>query len=117
MTRSKEFPMSQLPPAVARYLAAAEADDDAGVADCFTPDGTVVDEDRTYRGRSEIVGWREEARAKYTYTTTVTGSAARGVDEHDVHAHVEGDFPGGVADLTFRFRLRDGLIAGLVITG
>jgi hypothetical protein len=29
--------------------------------------------------------------------------------------HLEGDFPGGVADLHFRFTLRDGLISRLVI--
>jgi hypothetical protein len=29
--------------------------------------------------------------------------------------HLEGDFPGGVVDLHFRFTLRDALIARLVI--
>jgi len=34
-----------------------------------------------------------------------------------VGVHIEGDFPGGVADLTYRFALRDGLIADLSIVG
>ena len=37
-------------------------------------------------------------------------------DEHYTAInHLEGDFPGGVVDLHFRFALRDGRIARLVI--
>ncbi|MDX6231059.1 MAG: hypothetical protein QOI76_4449, partial [Frankiales bacterium] len=32
-----------------------------------------------------------------------------------VNARIEGDFPGGVVDLTFDFTLADGLIADLSI--
>ncbi len=37
-------------------------------------------------------------------------------DSHyDARHHLEGNFPGGVVDLHFRFTLRDGQIARLVI--
>jgi len=51
--------MSDTAPAVVtRYLAAADAGDLPTLADCFASDGTVLDEGRTYRGRGEIIGWR-----------------------------------------------------------
>jgi len=105
------------PPAVTRYLAASGAGDAAAIADCFTPDGTVLDEGATHRGRAEIRAWREAVARQYTFTSTVTGSEPVDVDHHRVTVRVEGDFPGGVADLTYRFGLRDGLIADLAIVG
>ncbi|MCD2188625.1 hypothetical protein [Actinomycetospora soli] len=51
--------------------------------------------------------------------TTTTPIGARRVD--DTHAVVtvrlEGTFPGGVAELDYRFALRDDLVAELVIAG
>jgi ketosteroid isomerase-like protein len=103
------------PEIIRRYLAAADAQDSAALADCFTADGTVVDEGRTYVGRDAIRGWRDLVAGTYTYTTEITGSESSGEDSHQVRAHVEGDFPGGQADLTYSFALRDGLIAALQI--
>jgi hypothetical protein len=110
--------MSDTAPAVVtRYLAAADAGDLAALADCFTSAGTVTDEGRTYRGREEIIGWREALAGKWTYTSTVSGSRPISAQEHNVSVHVEGNFPGGVADLRYRFTLREGLIEDLTIAG
>jgi hypothetical protein len=103
------------PAVVTRYLTAAAAADFATLADCFTAVGTVTDEGHTYRGRAEIIGWRESLASQFTYTATVTGSEPITQDEHRVTAHLVGDFPGGVVDLTYRFVLDDGLIADLTI--
>lgn len=102
-----------VPVVVTRYLEAT--DDPAALAACFTPDGTVQDEGATYVGRSEIVAWREGAAGRWTYTTEITGMSATGADRYRVDAHLEGDFPGGAADLAFDFTVRDGLIASLAI--
>ncbi len=55
----------------------------------------------------------------FEYTVEVRGASALGpidgVERHDVHMHVEGNFPGGTVDLTNRFGLRDGRIASLQI--
>jgi hypothetical protein len=104
---------SAVPPVVTRYLNAA--DDSSALAACFVEDGVVVDEGATYVGRAEIVAWRERAASRWTYTTEITGLSATGVDRYLVEAHLEGDFPGGVADLAFDFTVRDGLIASLAI--
>jgi hypothetical protein len=103
------------PAVVTRYLAAAPAGDFEALADCFTTDGAATDEGHTYRGRAEIIGWRESLASQFTYTSTVTGSEPIGEGEYRVTAHLVGDFPGGVADLTYRFVLKGGLIADLTI--
>ncbi|MCS7477361.1 nuclear transport factor 2 family protein [Umezawaea endophytica] len=101
-----------IPAVVTRYL---ETTDPAALAECFTPDGTVFDEGATYVGREEIVSWREKAASQWTYTTTITDTAVTGEDRYRVRAHLEGDFPGGVADLAFDFTVDGELISSLVI--
>ncbi len=112
----EELTMTTPTPAVlTRYLAAAEAGDIAALAGCFTADGTVLDEGHTYRGQAEIIGWRTALAGQWTYTSTVTGTEPVSADEFRVTVHIEGNFPGGVADLRYRFTLRDDLIAALSI--
>ena len=103
------------PEIVHRYLRAADVRDSQACAECFTVDGTVLDEGKTYRGREEISAWREGASSQWSYTTTVTASEATGDTAYRVMADLDGDFPGGHASLNFDFALRDGLIAELRI--
>jgi hypothetical protein len=103
------------PGVVTRYLRAADARDADACAECFTEDGTVLDEGVTYRGREEIRRWRETVANQWTYTATVTDSRPVTADEHRVAVRLVGDFPGGQVDLAFGFLLRDGLIAALKI--
>jgi hypothetical protein len=103
------------PEVIARFLTAELADDIPAMADCFRPDAVVLDEGVTYLGRDEIVGWREKAAAAYQYTTAVLGSTAIGADGVKVVEHLEGNFPGGLADLEYLFALRDGRVAALMV--
>jgi hypothetical protein len=103
------------PAVITQYLAAAAAEDFGALADCFTALGTVTDEGHTYRGRAEILGWRESVASQWTYTSTVTSSEPINDDEYRVTVHVVGNFPGGAVDLTYRFVLQDNLIADLTI--
>jgi uncharacterized protein (TIGR02246 family) len=105
------------PPVVERYFRATDAADAAALAECFTTDGVVEDDGETLRGRDEILAWRAALASRFTYTTTVTGSRAVDADSYRVEVTIEGDFPGGKADLAFLFTLRDDLIAALVIGG
>ena len=105
------------PDAVRRYLDAADTRDPEACANCFTENGTVFDEGRTYRGRSEIRAWREDLVGRFTYTTTITGSEPVGDGAYRVTVRIVGDFPGGTADLTYDFTVDDDLIAGLRIVG
>jgi uncharacterized protein (TIGR02246 family) len=107
--------MSATPEVITRYLRAADEQDFATLAECFTPDGVAIDEGQSYVGRDAIRGWRESVISRYTYTTTVTATERVGDDRFDVDVHLVGDFPGGQASLTEAFTVRDGLIAHLAI--
>jgi hypothetical protein len=103
------------PAVVVEYLEAAETGDAARLGACFAEDGEVHDEGRTYRGRAEIIRWRDETLSKWTYTTTLLDSEPAGDSAYRVTVRVEGNFPGGTADLGFDFVLADGLISSLRI--
>jgi hypothetical protein len=99
--------MTVLPPAIADYFAATDRHDDLATAACFTEDAVVVDEDREWNGRAGVLAWRQRP-TDYTYTVEVMGLAPADRDDPldiPVITHLEGDFPGGAADLTFRFHL------------
>lgn len=104
-----------LPSAITTYLTAHDARDTATAVTVFTDDAVVVDEGHTYRGHREIEAWLANAAGEYTYTTEFTGAIQTGAADYDVTQHLEGNFPGGVADLHFRFELNDALISRLVI--
>ena len=77
----------------------------------------MTDEGHTYRGhRRDPPRGLRPLGVEYTYTVELTAGAAR-IDEQRWIAtnHLEGDFPGGVVDLDFRFTLRGDRIAELVI--
>jgi ketosteroid isomerase-like protein len=108
-----------LPIVISDYLEASERGDLDALVACFTDDAVVHDEDQEWRGQAEIRQWREKVANAYEYTVEVRGAAKQGsvdgVQRHDVHTHLEGNFPGGTVDLTFRFGLRDDRIATLQI--
>ncbi|MGI8665330.1 MAG: nuclear transport factor 2 family protein [Jatrophihabitans sp.] len=103
---------------VARYFDATDTGDVSALADCFSADGG-VDEGRTYRGHAEIIGWLQALATSWTYTSTITGGEATGPDQTSTgyRCGVQRDFPGGGADLSYRFVLRDGVIEHLQIVG
>ena len=103
----------QLPEPITAYFAADRLDGDA-VARCFTSGAVVKDEGRTYAGVAAIKQWKAETAAKYTYTYAPL-SAEQKDGTTVVTCHLEGDFPGGRADLRFFFRLERGKIANLEI--
>lgn len=103
----------ELPGPVATYFAADKADGEA-IVRCFTDDAIVKDEGRTHVGSAEIRRWKDEASAKYVYTSEPVA-----VESKDgaiiVTAHLVGSFPGSPVDLRFRFRLSGDRIAALEI--
>lgn len=109
------IPLSDLPDSITGYLAAHQARDLDTAMRCYAADAAVTDEGRTYIGHNEIRAWLARAASEYTYTIELVSAARSGNDRFDAVHHLEGNFPGGVADLHFRFTLRDGLISRLVI--
>ncbi|KOV85298.1 nuclear transport factor 2 family protein [Nocardia sp. NRRL S-836] len=107
---------TDLLPDTVREFFAAHVVRDADTASSFlTEDAVVVDQDETFHGREEVHAFLRDAGSEFEYTTEQIG-ARRDDDSHwVVTVRLEGTFPGGVAELDYRFTLRDGLVAELVI--
>ena len=111
------LPVDQLPAVIRDYLQAHTARDADTAIRAFTTDAVVRDQDEVFRGTEEVLDFLRHAGAEFTYTTELRG-AERTDDEHWVAlVHIEGDFPGGVADLRYAFVLDGGLIGELTIGG
>ncbi|TFV59399.1 nuclear transport factor 2 family protein [Mycobacterium sp. PS03-16] len=80
----------------------------------LTTDAVVTDEGHDYKGHDEIGAWIATAASEYTYTTEITGATTTDAGV-DVGQHLEGNFPGGVADLHYRFTLDGTVISRVVI--
>ncbi|MBO1752527.1 nuclear transport factor 2 family protein [Actinotalea sp. BY-33] len=105
----------QLPATIRAYLSAHEARDVEAALRAFGPRAVVVDQGQTFRGTSAIRDFLREAGAPFSYTIELVG--ARQVDDTRWVAtnRLEGDFPGGVAELDYRFTLDGDVITELVI--
>ena len=115
MTTPTSIDPTQLPATIRGYLAAHAARETDAALRTFTPTAVVVDEGRSFRGTAEILGFLRAAGAQFSYTTELI-SAERIDGTHWTATNLlTGDFPGGVADLDYRFTVDGELIAELVI--
>ena len=103
------------PAIVSRFWDSAARRDFDAVAKCFTEDAEVTDENELRRGRASIAAWQAAARAKWEYTVTAMGGKPTADGGFKVEARLDGNFPGGVADVTYTFWLKDDLIRRLTI--
>ena len=102
-----------IPDVVNRYFQAdARRDIDAIVA-LFAEDAVVVDEGKTRHGTVQIRAWQDGPASRYQYTTEVRGTEATGQDTLLVTGRLQGNFPGGTADLKWRFSVLGDRIARL----
>ncbi len=115
MTTPTSIQPSELPATVRAFPAAHTARDVDAAIRAFTPTAVVVDQGQTFRGTDEVLGFLRSAGAEFTYTTELVG--AQRIDEATYVAtnRLEGDFPGGLADLDHRFAMDGDLVAELVI--
>lgn len=104
-----------LPEAITTYLTAHDAGENAQVLATFTADAVVTDEGHDHIGRDQIEAWLTGPASEFTYTTEFTSATMVDADRADVLQRLGGDFPGGVADLHYRFTLDGALISRLVI--
>lgn len=81
----------------------------------FTRDGRVRDDGHDYVGASEIRNWLTDASKRFAYTRTLVSTMSVTPNVCVVVNRLEGNFPGGVVVLHYRFLLADDLIAELVI--
>lgn len=106
---------NDLPTTITTYLDAHQRRDVAAAIATLAPDAAVTDEGQTYRGHDEIRDWLGRAGSEFTYTTEFIGATTIDASHVDVLHRIEGDFPGGVADLHYRFTLDGDSISRLII--
>ncbi|MDB5989921.1 MAG: hypothetical protein JWQ10_1324 [Herbaspirillum sp.] len=105
-----------LPKPIAAYFTAdADKSDTEAVAQCFSDNAVVTDENRSHKGRAAIKQWKADASAKYQYTSEPFSS-----EEIDgkiiVTSRLVGNFPGSPVNLRYFFEIEGDKIASLKIT-
>lgn len=106
---------TSLPATVRGFLAAHVLRDADTAASFFAEDAVAVDQGESFHGRERIHAFLRDAGSEFEYTTEQIG-AARIDDNHwVVTLRLEGTFPGGVADLDYRFTIREDVVTELVI--
>lgn len=104
-----------LPEAVGRYFHAHDRHDvDAALAE-FATGATVADDGRSHRGLVEIHAWLSSAGRQYTYTRTLLGAQQQSDGAWIVRNRLDGNFPGGTAELAYRFSIEGDRVTALTI--
>jgi len=103
-----------LPDIVKTFMTALDTDEYDRVLGTLATDAVVTDEGHDYTNHDDIRAWLATAVNEYTYTTEFTGATNTDAGV-DVTQHLEGNFPGGVADLNYRFTLDGATITRVVI--
>lgn len=114
-TAGTPIALSDLPHAATTYIEAHDGRDVPRALTAFAPDAQITDEGHTYRDVTEMGDWLATSASQWTYTSETVSATRVDVDHYDVIRHLEGNFPGGTADLHFRFSLRGDVITSLVI--
>jgi ketosteroid isomerase-like protein len=96
---------SEIPTAVTRYFEADAGRDIEALLSLFTDDAVVLDEGRTWSGPAAIRDWQLGPASRYQYTTELTDIASTGDDRYRATGRLEGNFPGGTAQLHWDFTL------------
>lgn len=103
---SKTLKNDELPAAVHGFVDGWQGREAGKVEALFADDAVVSDQGETHRGLAEIRTWITESID--LFTTTLTFLGAREVDGMvGASYRLEGDFPGGVAELEYQFHLDD----------
>ncbi|MBH5329584.1 nuclear transport factor 2 family protein [Eikenella sp. S3360] len=102
-----------LPTPVAAYFAAADLQ---AIADCFTANAVVYDENREHRGHAAIRDWHAASAAAVQVVNTPIAATTHG-NQTVVTAEVSGNFPGSPIKLQFVFTISGSLIERLEISG
>ena len=102
-TTPRDITPAELPATIRAFLAAHTAGEPDAAVQTFTRDAVVVDQDETFRGTAQVLDFLRHAGSEFTYTTELVSAGREDASRWDVVNHLEGDFPGGVADHNDRF--------------
>jgi hypothetical protein len=94
----------QLPTTIRAFLEAQEARDADAALALLTRQAVISDIGESFSGEEALRRFVSEAGAEFTFTSEIT-KVDRDGETWVVSHHLEGDFPGGKADLDYRFAL------------
>ncbi|SDP33970.1 hypothetical protein SAMN04489867_2119 [Pedococcus dokdonensis] len=103
-----------LPATIRTFLDAQEVRDPEAALALFVEGAVISDVGESFAGGEGIRRFIVEAGAEFTLTTEITDVRQDG-PVWVVSEHLEGDFPGGKADLDYRFTLEGDRISRLDI--
>lgn len=115
MTHDNDLRPDALPATVRGFLAAHVVRDADTASSFLAEDAVAVDQGESFHGREQIHAFLRDAGSQFEYTTEEIGAARIDDDHWVVTLRLEGTFPGGVADLDYRFTIREQVITELVI--
>jgi hypothetical protein len=104
--------MKDLPKVIADLVHAQDNFDSVAYANCFTDSAVVLDEGKTYIGKTEIQQWIDKANKKYQITMKPLEYFET---EQTLEAEISGTFPGSPLVLTYEFEIEGQLIQSLRI--
>jgi len=97
-------PASSLAPAIAGYIAAANARDSSAATRFFAENANVFDEGNHRVGTQAIAQWMEDTARRYEPRVEVLNVQLR-TGKVLVHNLISGTFPGSPLELRYTFRL------------
>ncbi|SSB98602.1 Ketosteroid isomerase homolog [Pseudomonas sp. 43mfcvi1.1] len=97
-------PVSSLAPAIAGYIAAANARDSSAVTRYFAEDANVFDEGQHRVGTQAIAQWMEDTAQRFQPRVEVLNVQER-TGKVLVQNLISGTFPGSPLELRYTFRL------------
>jgi len=97
-------PVSSLAPAIAGYIAAANARDSSAVTRFFAEDANVFDEGQHRVGTQAIAQWMEDTAQRFQPRVEVLNVQQR-TGKVLVQNLISGTFPGSPLELRYTFRL------------
>jgi hypothetical protein len=104
-----------VPEVIRQYFTAHDRGESETALSAFASNGRVFDDGHEYLGQAAIRDWLARASTQFTYTRTFIDAVAEEPNVWLIRNRLEGNFPGGVVELGYRFRLVEGLITDLVI--
>jgi len=103
-----------LPKVIAELVKSQNKFDSTAYADCFAEDAQVFDEGKTHDGKAEIEKWIDKSNTYYEATMEPLNYDEK---EDILSAKIAGSFPGSPVILKFHFKIADGKIQNLKVTG
>lgn len=103
-----------LPKVIEELVKTQNEFDSAAYANCFAEDAQVFDEGKTHNGKAEIEKWIDKSN---TDNKATMEPVAYDEKEDILSAKIAGTFPGSPLVLKFHFKIADGKIQNLKVTG